>query len=95
MNIQILGPRVLIKRFSKEEELYEKAQEAGLIIEKKDGDRQVVEKGEIVKVGQELDSWADMKNQKVIFNSWAGDEVEYNGQKYLVVHKDDILAVYK
>lgn len=30
---------------------------------------------------------------KVLFDKYAGNEVEYNGEKYLVVHEKDLVAV--
>jgi len=94
MSVQILGKRVLIKRFSKEEERIERAKKAGIILEKRKDHREAIEKGEILKVGRDLSGWEKMIGQKVIFNAWAGDEVEINNQKQLIVHIDDILAIY-
>lgn len=33
------------------------------------------------------------KGDKVMFDKYAGNEVEYNGDKYLIVHEKDIVAV--
>lgn len=33
------------------------------------------------------------KGEKVLFDKYAGNEVEYNGEKYLVVHEKDLVAV--
>lgn len=33
------------------------------------------------------------EGEKVLFDKYAGNEVEYNGEKYLVVHEKDLVAV--
>ena len=33
------------------------------------------------------------EGNKVLFDKYAGNEVEYNGEKYLVVHEKDLVAV--
>ncbi|KRM03223.1 co-chaperone GroES [Limosilactobacillus gastricus] len=33
------------------------------------------------------------EGDKVLFDKYAGSEVEYNGDKYLVVHENDLVAV--
>jgi chaperonin GroES len=33
------------------------------------------------------------KGQVVVFNQFSGTEVEYNGEKYMIVREDDVLAV--
>lgn len=33
------------------------------------------------------------KGQVVVFNQFSGTEVEHNGEKYMIVREDDVLAV--
>lgn len=35
------------------------------------------------------------ENDEVIYDKYAGSEVEYEGQKYLVLHAKDIMAIIK
>ncbi|MDZ7267238.1 MAG: co-chaperone GroES [candidate division KSB1 bacterium] len=56
------------------------------------GEVLAVGKGKIRKDGtrQELTVKA---GDKIVFSKWAGDEFEYDGQKFLILSEDDILAV--
>lgn len=92
--IQLLRNLVLIKKLTKSEELKERLERAGLEAPEVADNKNAVEKGEIIQVGQELKNWQKLVGQKVIFNSWAGDEIDLDGQKFLIVHVDDILAIY-
>lgn len=93
--LKILGKRVLIKKFSKSEDLIEKTKKLGIELPEQSlkDFRNAVEKGEIIETG--LDDWKKTIGQKVYFNSWAGDEIEFEGNKYIITHIDDILAIYK
>ena len=33
------------------------------------------------------------KGDKVLFGKYAGSEVEYNGEHYLVLREDDVMAI--
>lgn len=33
------------------------------------------------------------EGDKVLFDKYAGSEVEYNGEKFLVVHENDLVAI--
>ena len=93
--ITLLGQTLLIKRFDEKEEIRERAKESGIIIEENNvSDINAVERGEIIAVGNKADSWDKMVGQKVYFNSWAGNEIEFDEQKLFIVHINDILATY-
>jgi len=35
----------------------------------------------------------ELKDKMVVYNAWAGDEIEIDEKKYIVVHIDDVLLV--
>lgn len=94
--IQLLRKLVLIKKISRTQQLEKRLEKSGFELpdQMKKDDKQSVEKGKIIQVGQELPKWKKLVGQKVIFNSWAGDECEVDGEKFLIIHVDDILAIY-
>jgi co-chaperonin GroES (HSP10) len=95
--IKLIGRRLLIKRFSEKQKLQDElnAKGTGLIIKVDDDkERKAVEAGEIVDVGSEMTKWQPTIGQKIYFNAWAGDEITHENKTYLIVHEDDILAVY-
>ncbi len=89
--MKILGKRVLIKKTTEDEKLREKVSKVGLIIPEKEGERMPVETGKVIEIG-EID-FPDLKGKEVIYNAWAGDEVEIEKNKYILVHIDDVLIV--
>ncbi|MDO4855239.1 MAG: co-chaperone GroES [Limosilactobacillus gorillae] len=50
------------------------------------GEGRMLANGQVVAV-------AVKKGDKVLFDKYAGNEVEYNGENYLVVHEKDLVAV--
>ena len=95
--IKLLGRRLLIKRLTEKQKLQDDLDKKGigLIIKVDDEkDRKAVESGEIVDCGSEMIKWEKAIGQQVYFNAWAGDEITHDGKAYLIVHEDDILAVY-
>ena len=41
----------------------------------------------------EIAAWDVKEGDKVLFDKYAGNEVEYDGETYLVVHEKDLVAV--
>lgn len=93
VNIRPLGDRVIVQRVEAEEKtaggilLPESAKEKpkeGRIIAV--GDGKVLDNGErstfSVKVGD-----------RILFTSYAGTEIKYEGEEYLVMHEGDILGI--
>lgn len=92
--IKPLGGRVLIKPLDLEEET-----ESGLIIPET-ADKDKPEQGEVVALGtgrvtEEGDKveFTVKVGDQVLFKKYSPDEVEYEGETYLVVDETDILAV--
>ena len=72
-----LGDRVILK--AREEE-----QTTGVVVAV--GQGRTLDNGQVVAV-------AVKEGDKVLFDKYAGNEVEYDGETYLVVHEKDLVAV--
>ncbi len=93
MALTPLGDRVLVKRPNEDEQ----TTSGGIIIP--DTAKEKPQEGKVVSVGdgrllddgtrQELNVSA---GDKVLFGKFAGTEVEYEGEEYLILREDDILA---
>lgn len=91
--IRPLGERLLVKRVEAEttsaggiilpESAKEKPKE-GIIISL--GDGKLLENGERA-------DWSVKKGDRVLFTSYGGTEVKYNGEEYLIMEERDILGV--
>ncbi|MYA96798.1 MAG: co-chaperone GroES [Nitrospinae bacterium] len=91
--IQPLQDRILVKRLDEEEE-----QIGGIIIP--DSAKEKPQEGEVVAVGPGKVT-DDGKRQapevsegdKILFAKYAGTEVKSEGEEYLIMREDDVLAV--
>ncbi len=93
MKIKPLGEKVLVKRLEAEE-----VTAGGIVLP--DSAKEKPKEGEIIAVGRgralKDGTYADFTvkvGDKVIFSSYAGTEVKVNGQEYLIMSEDDILAI--
>ncbi len=92
MNIKPLADRVVIKALPLEEKT-----KSGIIMP--DTAKEKPQEGEIVAVGpgkvEKGERVAlDVKvGDRVIYSKYAGTEVKYDGQEYLILKESDILAV--
>lgn len=92
MNIQPLGDRVVIKALPLEEKT-----KSGIIMP--DTAKEKPQEGEVVAVGpgrQEKGERIalDVKvGDRVIYSKYAGTEVKYDGEEYLILKESDILAI--
>ncbi len=94
MNLRPLHDRVIVKRFEEET-----TSPGGIVIP--DSAKEKPIKGEVVAVGNGklLDNGdvrgLDVKvGDKVLFGKYSGTEVKVEGEEYLVMREDDIMAVY-
>jgi len=91
--IKPIEDRVLIKM--KEENNTTKS---GIILSTKTKDRsqlaEVIEVGQGKMVNGKLVPLIVKKGDNVIFSQYAGTEVKYKGEIYVIVKQDDILATY-
>ena len=93
MNLKPLSDRVLVKRLD-----YEEKTAGGIYIP--DTAKEKPSQGEIIAVGPgkvsddgKLQPMNVKKGDKVLFNKYAGTEVQLAGEYHLIMREDDILAV--
>ncbi len=90
MPIKPFEDRVLIEP----EEAEESKTEAGLIIP--DTAKEKPRTGKVIEVGTDEELAEKIKvGDKIMFAKFSGDEIEYEGKKYLIISRGDILAVIK
>lgn len=87
MNIKPLADRVLVVPAPAEEKV------GGIIIP--DTAKEKPQRGKVVAVGQGTkDEVMVLKeNDVVLYGKYAGTELEYEGEKYLIMRQSDVLAV--
>jgi chaperonin GroES len=87
MNIKPLADRVLIKPAAAEEKI------GGIIIP--DTAKEKPLKGEVISVGNGTkDEEMVLKTgDTVLYGKYAGNELELDGEKYLIMRQSDVLAV--
>ena len=88
MNIKPLADRVLVKPAAAEEKTV-----AGIIIP--DTAKEKPRKGEVLAVGNGTkDEEMVLKvGDTVLYGKYSGNEVELDGEKYLIMRQSDVLAV--
>ena len=93
MNVRPLGEKVLIKRVEAE------GKTAGGIVlpdtakeKPKEGKVIALGDGRVLKSGQRA-KFQIKKGDRVLFSSYGGTEVRIDGEDYLLMSEDDILAV--
>ena len=93
MNVRPLGEKVLLKRVEAE------GKTAGGIVlpdtakeKPKEGKVIAIGDGRILKSGERV-KFQVRKGDRVLFSSYGGTEVKIDGEEYLLMSEDDILAV--
>ncbi len=93
MKTKPLGEKILVKRFEAEEKT-----EGGILLP--DAAKEKPKEGKIIALGDGklLDSgkraeFQVKKGDKVVFTSYAGTEIDIDGEEYLLMSEDDILAI--
>ena len=90
--IKPLGSRVLIKMKEGEE-----TTKSGIILssgaQEKPQIAEVIEVGPGEKVEGKLKEMNVKKGDNVIVSKYSGTEVKYNGEEFIIVKQDDILAI--
>jgi len=84
MNFQPLGKRVLVKRVEEATTTV-----SGIIIP--DNAQEKPSRGEVVAVSKEVTELAN--GNQVLFGKYAGNEVSFEGTKYMVLEVDDIFGI--
>ena len=87
MNIKPLADRVLVLPAPAEEQV------GGIIIP--DTAKEKPQRGRIIAVGQGTkdETMVLKENDIVLYGKYAGTELEYEGEKYLIMRQSDVLAV--
>ena len=95
MKTKPLGEKILVKRFEAEEKTA-----GGILLP--DAAKEKPKEGKIIALGDGklLDSGKRAKFQvkkgdKVVFTSYAGTEIDIDGEEYLLMSEDDILAIFE
>ena len=90
MQIKPFEDRVLVEM----EEIEEGKTKSGIIIP--DTAKEKPRTGKVIEVGTDEELAENIKvGDKIVFAKFTGDEVEFEGKKYLIVSRSDILAVVK
>ncbi len=93
MNLKPLADRVVVKVLEAEEKtasgivLPDKAKE-----KPQEGEVKAVGTGKVLDNGTKLEMEVKV-GDKIIFSRYAGTEVKVNGEEYLILRQDDILAL--
>ena len=83
--IKPLGDRVVIELVEQEE-----TTASGIVLP--DSAKEKPQEGKVVAVGKDAEDELKV-DDRVIYSKFAGTEVEYDGVEYLILGKNDILAV--
>jgi len=88
MNIKPLADRVLVKPATAEEKTV-----GGIIIP--DSAKEKPLKGEVMAVGNGTkdEEMVLKKGDKVLYGKYAGTEIEWSGEQYLIMRQSDVLAI--
>jgi len=93
VKLKPIGDKVIVKRLEAEEKT-----KGGIVLP--DTAKEKPQQGRIIAIGNgrrlEGGKVADLqvkKGDRVIFSSYAGTEVKVNGEEYLIMSEDEILAV--
>ena len=89
MKLKVIDDKVLVQP---DEAAEDEKSPGGIIIP--DTAKEKPQKGTVVAVGTDEDlKDVVKKGDKVVFGKYTGDEIEFEGKKYLVVQRSDILAL--
>ena len=93
MNIRPLHDRIIVKRMEEE-----RMSAGGIVIPDTAAEKPI--KGEVIAVGNgklldngEIRALDVKKGDKVLFGKYSGTEVKVDGEEYLVMREEDVMAV--
>ena len=84
--VKPLGDNVLVKP-----EKADKKTQSGIFLPESASEERP-QQGKVVEIGESKDIKVK-KNQKVIFKRYSGTEVKIEGEEYLIVKNEDVLAI--
>lgn len=93
MNTKPIGEKILVKRLEAEEKTA-----GGIVLP--DAAKEKPKEGKVIALGDgklldngQRANFQVKKGDRVVFTSYAGTEVDIDGEEYLLMSEDDILAV--
>ena len=92
MKVKPIGDRVLVKRLEAEEKT-----KGGIVLP--DTAKEKPKQGKIIEIGTgkvedgKKIEFSVKKGDKVLFSSYAGTDVKVEGEEYLIMKEEDILAI--
>ena len=88
MKLKVIDERLLVEV----EEQDEQKTSGGIYIP--DTAKEKPQRGTVAAVGTDEDLQKVIKvGDKIVFGKYTGDELEYDGKKYLVIQRSDVLAI--
>jgi chaperonin GroES len=88
MKLKVIDDKILVQPDEAEDE----KTPGGIIIP--DTAKEKPQKGTVAAIGTDEELKDVVKvGDKVVFGKYTGDEIEFDGKKYLVVQRSDILAI--
>ncbi len=88
MKLKVIDEKLLVEL----EEVEEQKTAGGIYIP--DTAKEKPQRGTVVAIGTDKDLKDVVKvGDKIVFGKYTGDEIEFEGKKYLIVKRDDILAI--
>ena len=88
MKLKVIDERLLVEV----EEQEDQKTSGGIYIP--DTAKEKPQRGTVAAVGTDEDLQKVIKvGDKIVFGKYTGDELEYDGKKYLVIQRSDILAI--
>ncbi len=95
MKLQPLGDRILVKRIEAEEKTA-----GGIVVP--DTAKEKPKEGEVISLGTgkvnekgEKQAFVVKEGDRILFESYAGNEVKIDSEEYLVMKEDDVLGIIK
>ncbi len=92
-SIRPLGDRILVKRVEAEEKTA-----GGILLP--ESAKEKPKEGKVIAIGDgkqlengERSTFSVKKNDRVLFSAYAGTEVKFDGDEYLIMREEDVLAV--
>ncbi len=88
MKLKVIDEKLLVEL----EEVEEQKTAGGIYIP--DTAKEKPQRGTVVAIGTDKDLKDVVKvGDKIVFGKYTGDEIEFEGKKYLIVKREDILAI--
>ncbi len=93
VNIRPLGDRVLVQRVEAEDKTA-----GGILLP--ESAKEKPKEGKVIAIGEgrmldngERSTFSVKEGDTVLFSSYAGTEVKYQGEEYMIMREDDILGI--